>query len=180
MPNCRNAHFCALLIGASALALAAATPVARANDSIAELATGGLVLGRSAYIELRSEDLYVSAKEIRVSYRFFSHGAQDQKVTVAFPMSDITVSGPDSNISAPSEDPENFLDFSTKADGRPVVTHVEQKVFAKRRRPHIGASQARRAAAAAREGDDRGLGSGVARPMGPAQCLGHYRHRGVR
>jgi hypothetical protein len=88
LPNCRNAHFCALLIGASALALAAATPV-----SIAEIATGGLVLGRSAYIELRSEDLYVSAKEIRVSYRFFNHGAQDQKVTVAFPMPDITVVG---------------------------------------------------------------------------------------
>ncbi|SDR49191.1 protein of unknown function [Rhizobiales bacterium GAS191] len=120
-----------ILLRLSVLALASGLSVARANDSIAELATGGLVLTRSADIEMRSEDLYVSTREIRVTYHFFNTGPQDKTVTVAFPMPDITVKGPDDNISVPTENPENFLDFSTRADGRPVTTRVEQKVFAK-------------------------------------------------
>jgi hypothetical protein len=104
---------------------------ARANDTTAELATGGLILLKSADIEMRSEDLYVSTAEIRVNYRFFNKAPQDKTVTVAFPMPDITISGPDDNISVPTENPENILDFSTTAGGQPVASHVEQKVFAK-------------------------------------------------
>ncbi len=118
------------LITAS-LSLIAATGVTLANDSSAELATGGLVLKKSADIEMRSEDLYISTSEIRVSYRFLNKAPQDQTVTVAFPMPDITISGPDDIISVPTENLENILDFSTTADGKPVTSRVEQKVFAK-------------------------------------------------
>ncbi|MFI4995968.1 MAG: DUF4424 domain-containing protein [Hyphomicrobiales bacterium] len=117
------AGLCLLAIGAGG--------TARANDSSAELAAGGLILTKSADIEMRAEDLYVSTSEIRVKYRFFNKGNQDKTVTVAFPMPDITISGPDDNISVPTENPENILDFSTTADGQPVASHVEQKVFAK-------------------------------------------------
>lgn len=106
---------------------------ASANDSSAELATGGLVLTKNADIEMRLEDLFVSTGEIRVKYRFFNKAAQDKTVTVAFPMPDITVSGPDDEIAMPTENPENILDFSTVADGRPVASRVEQKIFAKGR-----------------------------------------------
>jgi Domain of unknown function (DUF4424) len=47
-----------------AAALAAASP-ASANDSTAELATGGLVFVRNENVEMRSEDLLISAKEVR-------------------------------------------------------------------------------------------------------------------
>jgi hypothetical protein len=53
--------FCSL----SLIALGAAEG-ALANDSSAELATGGLVLKKSADIEMRSEDLFISTNEIRV------------------------------------------------------------------------------------------------------------------
>jgi len=102
-----------------------------ANDSTAELATGGLVLRKTTDIEMRTEDLYISADEIRVNYRFFNRASQDRTVTVAFPMPDISVSGLDENIALPTENPENILDFATRAGGRPVETRVEQKVFAK-------------------------------------------------
>jgi Domain of unknown function (DUF4424) len=104
---------------------------AQANDSTAELATGGLVLTKTADIEMRNEDLFISTDEIRVTYLFYNKASQDRTVTIAFPMPDITISGPDDNISVPTENQENILDFSTKVDGQPVESRVEQKVFAR-------------------------------------------------
>jgi len=101
-----------------------------ANDSTAELATGGLVLTMNADIEMRSEELYISSREIRVSYRFFNASAKDVTTLVAFPMPDITVEDSTSNISIPTDDPQNLLGFSTIASGAPVSARVEQKVFA--------------------------------------------------
>jgi len=102
-----------------------------ANDSTAELATGGLVLTTTADIEMRSEELFLSVDEIRVAYRFFNKTAQNKIVTVAFPMPDISVSGLNNNLALPTVNPENIFDFSTRADGQPVETRLEQRVFAR-------------------------------------------------
>jgi hypothetical protein len=102
-----------------------------ANDSTAELATGGLTFVRNDAIEMRSEDLFISAKEIRVRYSFFNKTAADVTVLVAFPMPEINVERMDENISVPTEDPVNLLGFNTAANGKPVTTSVEQRVFAK-------------------------------------------------
>ena len=102
---------------------------ARANDSSAELATGGLVLERSADIEMRAEDLYISAKEIRVEARFSNRSPKDITTVVAFPMPDITIEHPDEVIAVPTEDPQNILGFATKVDGKPVGMSIEQKVY---------------------------------------------------
>lgn len=112
-----------------ALLSAALAAPAFANDSSAELTTGGLVLTRSADIEMRSEDLSISEKEILVRYRFFNRGAADQTVTVAFPLPDIVWDGPESNISVPERNAENFLAFRTLIDGAPVQMRLEQKAF---------------------------------------------------
>jgi len=118
-------------IGAlAALALWAVAP-ALANDSSAELTTGGLVLAKSADIEMRLEDLSISAKEIVVRYRFFNRAAHDVTTTVVFPMPDIVWDGPDTNIAVPAPDSPNFLDFRTTIDGQPVTAENEQKAFAK-------------------------------------------------
>jgi hypothetical protein len=102
-----------------------------ANDSSAELATGGLMLVRNDDIEMRAEDLYVSAAEIRVRYRFYNRSHRDVVVEVAFPLPEIRLEHEDANISIPTEDPVNLVGFSTSADGRPVTADVEQRVFAK-------------------------------------------------
>ncbi|MBV9219968.1 MAG: DUF4424 domain-containing protein [Methylobacteriaceae bacterium] len=112
------------------LFLALACSPALANDSTAELATGGLKFVASADIEMRSEDLFISTAEIRVGYRFFNNSGRDVTTLVAFPMPDITIAGPDDNIAVPTEDPENVLDFHTTVAGKPVAMQVEQKVFA--------------------------------------------------
>jgi hypothetical protein len=117
--------------GALALALAAVSPPAQANDSSAELTTGGLVLTKHPDIEMRSEDLFISAKQVRVRYRFANTGAKPVTILVAFPMPDITIEGEDDIISIPTQDPRNILGFVTTVDGKPVVARVEQKAFAK-------------------------------------------------
>jgi len=105
-------------------------PIAHANDSTAELTTGGLVLAKTADIEMRAEDLAISEKQIAVRYRFFNHSAEDVTATVAFPMPDIAWEGPDTNIAVPVPDSPNFLDFHTFVDGREVAAQNEQKAVA--------------------------------------------------
>jgi hypothetical protein len=115
----------------AAIILVVLAPPAMANDSSAELATGGLVFVHNDDIEMRSEDLYISASEIRVRYRFFNRRDRDVVVQVAFPLPEIKVDHEDVNISVPTEDPVNFVGFTTTADGRPVTPQVEQRVFAR-------------------------------------------------
>jgi hypothetical protein len=43
---------------------------ARANDSTAETALGGLTFTKSDAISMDSEDLYISRDRVRVKYRF--------------------------------------------------------------------------------------------------------------
>jgi len=117
-----------ILTAATAFALAAP---ALANDSSAELKQGGLVLVHNPGVEMRSEDLFISQTAVKVRYRFLNTTGRDQAVTVAFPMPNITVEGPDDNISIPTQDPENFLGFSTRVDGKPVAARIEQRVFSK-------------------------------------------------
>jgi hypothetical protein len=121
-----------LMQRAAILAVAATliSPSAIANDSTAELATGGLILVRNDNVEMRSEELTISTEQVSVRYRFFNTSDRDVTVLVAFPMPDITISHTDENISVPTEDPVNLLGFSTTVNGKPVKTEVEQRVFA--------------------------------------------------
>jgi Domain of unknown function (DUF4424) len=114
------------------LAVLACAPV-RANDTTAALATGGLTFVRNPDVEMRAEDLFISAAEIRVRYRFFNNATHDVTVLVAFPMPEIQGDDvlDDGNVAIPTDDPENILGFSTVADGHSVVARVEQRVRAK-------------------------------------------------
>jgi hypothetical protein len=114
---------------ALALTAVAAFP-ALANDTTAELSTGGLIFVHNENVEMTSEDLAISSKEVNVRYHFFNKAEKDMTVLVAFPMPDITVEGSDQNISVPTEDPVNFLAFATAVNGKPVATNVEQRVIA--------------------------------------------------
>jgi hypothetical protein len=105
----------------------AAASQARANDSTAELAAGGLVMTRTAAIAMRSEDLRISAAEVDVRYRFANTTRRDVTVTVAFPMPDVTTEGFDDMTAVPTEDPVNIMGFETRVDGAPVRAEAEQK-----------------------------------------------------
>lgn len=106
------------------VALCLAGPAA-ANDSVASMGTGGLVLQRTDGIVMQSEDLFVSSREIRVKYRFFNRTDQDITTIVAFPLPDI-VGGSEAPIAL--SDP-GTLTFTTTVAGQRVATEIEQKAM---------------------------------------------------
>lgn len=109
--------------------LAVALGRAEANDSSAQLATGGLIFVHNDQVEMRSEDLFISAGEVKVRYRFFNKTDQDVRLLIAFPMPEIKAEQ-EVALALPSDDPVNALDFSTLVNGQPVKTQVEQRVMA--------------------------------------------------
>lgn len=119
-------------LGLTLAAIAVLLPLrAMGNDSEAELATGGLVFKKNPFIEMRSEELFISMEEIRVLYTFFNRSNTDVTTTVAFPMPDMTMSEDYQVQEIPSNDPEKPLDFETIAAGKKVSTSVDWKVYAK-------------------------------------------------
>ena len=82
---------------------------------------------RNDNVEMRAEDLLISAKEISVRYRFFNTSDKNVTVLVAFPLPEISIDEPDQNIAVPTEDPVNFLAFTTTVNGQPVKTEIEQR-----------------------------------------------------
>lgn len=101
---------------------------AQANDTTAALTTGGLVFGKTADIEMRAEDLSISEKRVVVRYRSFNRAKTDETVMVVFPTPDVdwTDAHP---IAVPDDESDNFLDFHTTVDGRPVAMQIEQRAF---------------------------------------------------
>jgi hypothetical protein len=114
-----------ILIAAAALGLA--VPAAYANDSTATTGAGGLVLRQTADIDMVSEDLFVSAEQIRVHYVFRNRTARDVNVTVAFPM-------PDRDLAAMRETDVGYpSEFHTQVAGRDVAATLERHVVARGR-----------------------------------------------
>ena len=101
---------------------------ARANDSIAEIKTGGLVLTRTDAISMDGEQLFISLNEIRVAYRFRNGTGKNIESTVAFPMPDVRFD-PYEDTALPNLNSNNFLDFSVTIEGRPVAAKLEQRAF---------------------------------------------------
>jgi len=113
---------------AAAIVLAFAGGAA-ANDTSATLGAGGLVFVQTEDVRMLSEDLYISADEVRVTYQFRNEGGADTRTLVAFPLPDISGS-PNFLVSIPTQDPENIFGFSTLFEGEPVTAELHRYVFA--------------------------------------------------
>lgn len=104
---------------------------ALANDSTAQLGAGGIELIRNDVIRLLSEDLYVSADEIRVRYEFENSGGKPARYLVAFPLPTIDARVPEEmNIVLPNPASENFVNFEVTADGQPVPVELYERASA--------------------------------------------------
>ena len=117
-------------LAASAALVAALllAPAVSANDTVASMKAGGLVFERTDGITMLSEDLFLSAREVRVTYRFLNHTDEGIETIVAFPMPDIE---PDwmGSVRGSIPDPMRALPFITRVDGHSVDTQVEQKAM---------------------------------------------------
>ena len=119
LSRCRNLLSCLFFIAAPALA----------NDSTAELETGGLVLLKSSDIEMLSEDLFISTQEIKIHYVFRNNSTTDVATVIAFPLPRISTNNPGETLEIPNEDSDNFLDFSTSVNGRPIPVRAELRAY---------------------------------------------------
>ena len=63
----------------------------RANDTLAVFGAGGLQFEQTDKIRMEREDLYLSPREVRVSYVFRNLTDHDVSGRVAFPMPEINV-----------------------------------------------------------------------------------------
>ena len=102
-----------------------ASGAAFANDTTASTGAGGLVLERTNAIDMASEDLFVSADQIRIRYVFRNRSPRDVETIVAFPMPDRDLSveyGGD--VGYPSG-------FRTRVAGQPVKAKLERKAVVK-------------------------------------------------
>lgn len=113
-----------MILAAAALALGTA---ALANDTTASTGAGGLVLERTAAIDMASEDLFVSAEQIRVRYVFRNRTAGDVSTIVAFPMPKRElVEEYGGDVAYPSG-------FQTFVEGREVKAQLQRKALVKGR-----------------------------------------------
>jgi hypothetical protein len=119
IPRWFNLLSCLFFLGVPALA----------NDSTAELKTGGLVLLKSSKIEMLSEDLFISSKEINIKYVFLNDSPTDIATIIAFPMPRILMSNWGEILEIPNENSDNFLDFSTSVNGRPMSARAELRAY---------------------------------------------------
>jgi hypothetical protein len=117
------------LLTGFAVALALMPLPAIANDTTAQLGTGGLVFVTNEDIEMASEDLSISTEQVKVVYKFHNKSREDQHILVAFPMPDIKGDG-DFMVGIPTEDPENIFGFATTFNGKPVDAKLYQYAFA--------------------------------------------------
>lgn len=109
--------------------LAAVAPLL-ANDTLVTLGAGGLVPRKTAAIAMESEDLEVSAREIRVRYIFRNKTERDIEATVAFPLPDL-VGGDFTHepFELPSKDPLNFVNFRVQVAGKAVAVQSEVRAL---------------------------------------------------
>ena len=108
----------------AALLWAAFPPGARANDSTAILKSGELRLTNSVHITLEREDLYLSASQVRVSYKFRNTSKADIVTLVAFPLPEITI-GQDIQYGVDAKDPANFIGFKVRVNGQAAVPALQ-------------------------------------------------------
>ena len=111
----------------------------KANDSMSELAAGGLILITNDDIVMQKEDLYLSENEIKIRYEMRNESQRTIKARVAFPLPEIphmtpsgfTTSKGGYNIAIqPPTDP-NILDFSVVVNGNVIYPDVEMKALLK-------------------------------------------------
>lgn len=118
----RGYHFASLLMAGALMAMPAAV---EANDSMAELKTGGLRYIRTEAVRMVREDLFISADEITVDYIFENQIDKDVESLIAFPMPSI-IPDPYEASGVPIDD-TNFLGFRVFIEGEEIQPELSQR-----------------------------------------------------
>lgn len=105
------------------------TGAAHANDSMGTVSTSGIKYLKNPHIDMQSEDLHISEKQIRVHYKFKNTTAQDITETVFFPLP-IVPAFTDSDFA----DTKGLVDsFRIYVNGKPVRPQAHVRAYFERR-----------------------------------------------
>ncbi len=102
---------------------------AYANDTMAEIAAGGIAYVKSPDVEMSEERLYLSMDKVKVDYVFTNKSAKDVETLVAFPLPDMEPN-PDGDVAIRDSESDNFLGFSASQDGKPIEVKLQQRAYA--------------------------------------------------
>ncbi len=101
----------------------------QANDGFGGLSATGLQFGKSRAIRMVAEDLYVSAKQVRVRSLFRNDGKEDIQGEVIFPLPPISLSELSNSGFALAEehlDRDNVVDFRVTVNGSIIMVRTER------------------------------------------------------
>jgi len=115
-----------------AVLLLTLAPRALANDGVAGLGVGGLVLQQTDRVRMVSEDLYVSPDRVRVTYRFRPLDDAGLETIVAFPLPPIPVNNRDETVGMaepPVKNPLDVVRFRVRVDGRRIRPLMAVRAF---------------------------------------------------
>ncbi len=103
--------------------------ILRANDGVAGLEAGELVMQRSAQVEMAEEELYLGLDEIRLRYVFRNHSDAPVETLVAFPLPPIRMEeGYEYGFRAAHRDPLDPVNFRLWVDGAERPVSLEARV----------------------------------------------------
>ena len=109
----------------SLLFMSLAISTAHAFESLKELPNTGLTLAKHDGVELRAEEISISAEEIRVGYRFFNASGTDATTSVTYsPPALESVYFSEVNVGVP-------VDFKYTVNGKPITPLITERAFAK-------------------------------------------------
>lgn len=124
--------FAKILATALAIITVSLPATLSANDSEAEFALGGLTLKKSEAVQMDSEDLFISADEVRVKYRFTNSSDKDVTTLVSFPLPPVPQDMEAETLYLPTPDFDT-LKFETKVNGKAApLTPVALAMIGKR------------------------------------------------
>jgi hypothetical protein len=110
--------------------LAIAFAPARANDSSAAMAAGGLELVKNDQVRMVSEVLRIAPRLVEVDYVFENSGTTDITTLVAFPLPELDQAAAyNSPLNIPFEQHANFVGFQLWIDGTEINPDVEVRAF---------------------------------------------------
>lgn len=104
--------------------------IAQANDATAIYGVGGIELTKSDHIQMKKEDLYLSADQVRVSYEFFNSSKTDIETVVAFPLPRLNVAEfMHSDTILDRKNPLNYIQFKLKINDQDQKYSIEEKAL---------------------------------------------------
>jgi hypothetical protein len=129
---CRSPTAGRCLASALAVTLAIAFAPARANDSSAAMAAGGIELVKHDQVRMVSEVLRIAPRLVEVDYLFENTGTTDITTLVAFPLPGLDQAAAyNSPLNIPFGQHANFVGFQVWIDGTEIKPDVEVRAFNK-------------------------------------------------